>query len=94
MAIVLVVIFVSRGRLMTLINRPVIAVPFSHAALSSVCHHGCVDLYFIYKFWQRKRHFWSGNTDIKSYKVEQQKEGMGWEDAEAEESIWDIEGVE
>jgi hypothetical protein len=33
MAIVLVVVSVSRGRL---INRPVTAVPFSHAALSSI----------------------------------------------------------
>jgi hypothetical protein len=34
-------------------------------------------IYFIYKFWQQKRHFEAANADIKSYKVEEQKEGMG-----------------
>lgn len=53
-----------------------------------------VDLYFIYKFWQRKRHLETATRNIKSYKVEQQKEGMGREDAEAEESISGIEGAE
>jgi hypothetical protein len=49
MVIVLVIFVTYLGAVSS--NYPAIAVPFSHTTLLSV------DLYFIYKFWQRKRHF-------------------------------------